>query len=229
MKKYSVLFILALVFSLLMFAGCSEDKGDPGIPETTLSDIAPETEIATDEEYQPSVTEESQVAGDIAENIGTEITSADALPQTVEEIVELFNKSANRIKPEAKKVVKNYENRIVNEDKVDVPKALESTAKTMMDTFMSDDTDPIVYATKDEIKTEFLVPNQSYVSVLKATDVKSASVTDKGNEYVITIKLKDEKNPVPGKGIGSVCDVIETSEVASKADFMNINICPNCF
>lgn len=219
MKKYSFLYVLSafvLIFAT-MLAGCVNNSS-PDVIETTTSESV--TESDTVQVESPSETQAVMPAGDETETTEEETTTEEALPQTIPEIVDLFNKSANRIKPEATKVVKNYEKRIVNKDKLVVPKSLESTAETMIDTFMKDDTEPIVYASKDEIKSEFLVPGQSYVSKLKASDVESATCTDKGNEYVIYIKLKDEKNPSAGKGVGSVCDVIETAEVSEKASFV---------
>lgn len=215
MRKYSVLCVL--VFSLLVFAGCSDNKTSD-VPETTSAQVTTEPETVQAE--SPSETDAETLTEEDLTEVTQETTAESSLPRTIPEIVELFNKSANRIKPEATKVVKNYEKRIVDENKLVVPKALESTAKTMIDTFMSDDTEPIVYATKDEIKTEYLVPDQSYVSKLKASDVEAATCTDKGGEYVINIRLKDETNPTAGSGIGSVCDVIETAEVAEKASFI---------
>ena len=134
---------------------------------------------------------------------------------STEEMVEYFNKCANKVKPDAKKVVKNYEKR--NVDVLVVPKALESMSDTFINEVMADDTEPIVYATKEEIRENFIVPGQDYVSRLKASDVAKADCKDNGKEYIIYFKLKDEKNPKAGSGVGSVCDVIETHEIAEKA------------
>jgi hypothetical protein len=71
--------------------------------------------------------------------------------------------------------------------------------------------------TKEEIRENFIVPGQDYVSCLKASDVVKAECKDNGKEYVIYFKLKDEKNPKAGSGVGSVCDVIEAHEMAEKA------------
>ena len=134
---------------------------------------------------------------------------------STEEMVEYFNKCANKVKTDAKKVVKNYEKR--NVDDLVVPKALESMSDTFINEVMADDTEPIVYATKEEIRENFIVPGQDYVSRLKASDVAKADCKDNGKEYIIYFKLKDEKNPKAGSGVGSVCDVIETHEIAEKA------------
>lgn len=135
--------------------------------------------------------------------------------RTPEEMVEYFNTSANKVKTDATEVVKNFEKRIVGELKV--PDLLQSLAETLLKENMKDDTDPIVYSTKEEIKENFLVPAQDYVSCLKAEYVETISYKDNGNEYEFYIKLKEEKDPRAGTGVGSVCDVIETYEVAEKA------------
>lgn len=140
--------------------------------------------------------------------------TADTFAST-EELVAYFNTCANKVKTDAVKVVKNSEKRVVGEIKV--PDVLQSTAESLLKDNMKDDTEPVTYATKQEIKENFLVPNQDYVSCLKASDVVKAECKDNGDEYVIYFKLKDEKNPRAGSGVGSVCDVIETYEVAEKA------------
>ena len=142
------------------------------------------------------------------------------MPSTVEEIVAYFNTSVNKIKPTAKKVVKNYELRTVNEEKLVLPAGLESTARNMMATLMKDDTEPVVYETREDITNEFIVPEQSYSSRLEPEWAKSATMTDNGSYYIINLKLKDQKNPTAGNGIGAVCDVIEVHEVAEKASFV---------
>lgn len=161
----------------------------------------------TDAETPDNPTEDEQMS---EENKEPESAFA-----STEEMVEYFNKCANKVKTEAVKVVKNSEKRVVGE--VKVPDVLQSIAENVLNDNMKDDTKPIVYDTKESIRKNFLIPNQDYVSRLKATDVVKAECKDNGNEYVIYFKLKDEKNPRSGSGVGSVCDVIETYEVAEKA------------
>lgn len=229
MKKRSCVFTavsVILILSVLFLTACGNgEKQDKQQDETTVQPIT-EALIQTEK-----VSENDAVTHTAEETVTESVTDEEALfsqaeettvkvPSTVDEIVAYFNESANKIKPNAKKIVKNYEKRIVNEDKLDIPDALESTARTMMTTLMKDDTDPIVYETREDITNEFLVPAQSYVSVLKPEYVESAVCTDKGDEYIIHIRLKDSKNPTAGNGVGSVCDVIETGEVAEKASFI---------
>lgn len=134
---------------------------------------------------------------------------------TIPEVVDLFNTSMNRVKKEAVKVTKNYEKRTVNQ--LELPSALQSMGDTLITEVMKDDTEPIVFATKQEIRDNFMVPNQDYVSCLKPEEVEKAVFKDNGNEYEIYLLVKDEKGPTAGSGIGSVFDVIETHEIAEKA------------
>ncbi|MBR4859450.1 MAG: hypothetical protein IKU08_09755 [Clostridia bacterium] len=221
MKKsvLSALVAAGLILAMLFTAGCGTEKSVIENETTTDTAITENTDVMVDitEEASPSLIHLPNQEATVSES---ETATESAAPQTIPEIVELFNKSANRIKPEASKVVKNYERRIVDKENLVVPKALESTAEGLMDTFMKDDTDPIVYATREEITNEYIVPNQSYVSKLTADAVAEATCTDKGDTYEIYIRLKNEKNPTAGKGVGAVCDVIEAHEVSEKVSFI---------
>lgn len=185
--------------------------------------VSVDSETPSDQVQTPDEDTQAPVADDEtpdnSENNGQK-DDADDKEQTngfasTEELVAYFNECANKVKTDATKVVKNSEKRVVGELKV--PDVLQSTAENLLKDNMKDDTEPIVYATKEEIRENFLVPNQDYVSCLKASDVVKADCKDNGKEYVIYFKLKDEKNPRAGSGVGSVCDVIETHEVAEKA------------
>ncbi|MBR3835226.1 MAG: hypothetical protein IKJ69_00355 [Clostridia bacterium] len=191
-------------------------------PESNDTDIT--TEDSTDTVTDPTVDNETE---EVTQADTTDVTDSKTEPtkkadseMTVDEIVKLFNESANKIKTDAKKVVKNYEKRIVNEDKLELPAGLEGTAKSMISTFMSDDTEPIVYSTKEDIRNEYIVPEQDYVSKLQPSTVLNATCTDKGSTYEIYFKLKDEKNPRAGSGVAAACDVIEPHEVSEKVSFI---------
>ena len=133
------------------------------------------------------------------------------MPKTKAEIVEYFNTGANKVKTEATRVTKNYEKRTVGE--MVVPQALQATADKLVSEYMSDDTTPIVYSTQSEIRENFIVPKQDYVSRLTLNDIKDITIKDAGNEFEICITLKDEMNPKSGSGVGAVCDVIEAGDV----------------
>ena len=210
----SALLCVILSVSFLFLFGCADGNTDV---TTTKADGEAVTDSVSEKVTENVTAAEIPSASD---ETTTQAAEENKAPETVEEIVACFNASANRIKTEATKVTKNFEKRYNDSSKLIVPDALMSTADKMMSTFMKDDTDPIVYATKEEIVSEYIVPDQNYVSKLTADAVKEAKCTDKGDTYEIYIKLKDEKNPTAGKGVGSVCDVIEAHEIAEKAPSM---------
>lgn len=227
MKRFFAV-IFSFVIALSVLSGCGEKQPVSSLPDETSVNVvttavqvtdAAEITAASSEEKTTSALQETTETATVLQTAAEETTAADTL-SGVEEIVAYFNAAVNKIKPNAKKVVKNYEKRIVNEEKLVLPKALESIAPGMISTFMKDDTEPIVYETREDITNEFIVPEQTYSSRLEPEWVKSATCKDNGNEYIIHIRLKNHKNPTSGIGVGAVCDVIETHEVAEKASFI---------
>ncbi len=198
----------------------SENVNSGSYYDNSASENSVSSDNSDNSSPTPGTQDESVIPNnDISDN-NNENAPADSAPDGTDEIVSLFNTSVNKIKPTAKKVVKNYEKRTFHEDKTDIPDAIESVAEGMVSSMMGDDTEPIVYATKEEIKANFIVPEQSYSSKLESSWVKNASCKDNGKEYIIHIELKDHKNPTAGQGVGAVCDVIETHEVANKVSFV---------
>ena len=216
MKKLAVICLAAI---MLTTAAC----GNKETPEQTtqpaqdaFADTTAAITVPTEETQPETTTEVETTEAETAE----ETTAEPQLPTETEDIVELFNETANKIKTNASSVTKNFEKRNVNKDRLVVPAGLQSTADSMISSFMKDDTDPIVYTGKDAIKENFIVPGQSYVSKLDPSYVKEATCTDKGDTYEIYLKLKSQTSPTAGSGIGAVCDVIEANEVADKAPFV---------
>lgn len=227
-RKFSALTAIisaALAASIIFASGCdskpAENNSEAVTTKAEVSSQVEQTAAPAQSNYTtaPAISVSEESTATQATTL-TAVETEPAVPASAQEIVALFNASANRIKTEASKVVKNYEKRIVNEEKLVIPASIESAAKSLITTFMKDDTEPIVYETREDIRNEFLVPDQSYVSKLKPEDVEKATCTDSGKEYVIYFKLKAQQNPTAGVGVGSVCDVIEAAEVAEKVSFV---------
>ena len=213
LKTIEVILGLAAVVACI-FCLSTTFKNNPEKAKTEI--IYTDNNVVADADIQQNA-ENNNVVPDVTdETVKTdEAENQDAAFKTQEEMVEYFNTCANKVKTDSTEVVKNFEKRIVGELKV--PDLLQSMAETLLKENMQDDTDPIVYSTKEEIRENFLVPSQDYVSCLKVEDLETISYKDNGSEYEFYIKLKDEKDPRAGSGVGSVCDVIETHEVAAKA------------
>ncbi|MBQ8015359.1 MAG: hypothetical protein IJ264_04130 [Clostridia bacterium] len=225
MKNFKTVPVLILAAIMVFASACSSQGGKEGKEtkeqQTTVSETAGTSAPVSEPVFLPEETEvKAAQTTAFQETTAAAETTQPQTPATTEEIVALFNKSANRIKTEAVRVTKNYEKRIVDEEKLDIPDAIESVAKSIMKSALKDDTDPIIYDTAEDIRENYLVPRQDYVSRLKAKDVEKAVCTDNGKEYEIYILLKTEKNPVVGEGVGAVCDIIEANEVAEGASFV---------
>lgn len=244
LKKFSAIIpALLLVLSIILSCGCSKQPSDNPAQETKVQNEVQETQANAADENQTQETDKKETSANEKENETDKNAEEDASedkksdkesdekndksttkkqssPTSKKDIVALFNKSANKIKADASKVVKNFEKRIVNEDKTVIPAAIETTAEEMIQSLMGDDTKPITFATKEEIKESFIVPQQNYVSRLSPDYVLKAECKDNGSTYEIYLKLKDHKNPTAGVGVGAVCDVIETHEIAQKASFI---------
>lgn len=148
---------------------------------------------------------------------GTTQHSVSSSGKTTAEIISIFNESANKVKTDASKVVKNYEKRMHNEEHLIVPKVVEGMAADLMEENFKDDTEPVEYATREEITARYQVPGVKWASQLTEAEVASASINDTGSEYEITIALHPSTNPEPGEGVAKAFDTITKSEVMEKA------------
>ncbi len=218
---------ILLVLSMFLLSGCDVKATISGILGKEESTTVASGESTTNpivDGNAPTNNNDSQIAeqqtqgqtsGGSGSSQQTKPTEGSKKPETTAQIVEYFNKNGNRVKTEATKVVKNYEDREVSN--IQASDFLKNTAGGIMDAAFKDDTEPTVYATREEIVENFQVPKQSYVSVITVNDVAEATCVENGNQYIITIRAKDEKNPVTGKGVGAAFDIIEASEVKEKA------------
>ena len=203
---------LAIVVAIVVLIIPKPDKDD----DTTTTESTTENTTLADEDNITNVNGGKNEESTTKKKDDSSKNDPNVM-DTTEEIVTYFNKNANRVKTEAKKVVKNYEDREVGE--IDAPTALMYLTKVIdIEKIMADDTEPMEFTTREEIVENFQVPKQSYVSCITVNDVESASCKEEGNYYIITIKVKDQNNPVIGKGTGAMFDVVEAEEVEAKAE-----------
>lgn len=212
--------LLAIIIVIIAILIPKPEKDDN--TDVNGTNVEASTNANVDNNNVPDNTLNNNGDGTGDENPSTETTTkkddASKGLETTEEILTYFNKNANRVKTEATKVIKHYEDREVKE--IVAPRALQSTAESMVTAFMKDDTEAVEYTTREEINENFQVPKQSYVSRLTLNDIKSASCVDKGDYYEITITVNPATNPTAGSGVGAAFDVIEAEEVEGKSDMV---------
>ncbi len=216
-KALAIALCIVLLFTGGYFTGSiTKPKTNEDTPVVNVPDSVPEAPQTTAPTTAPTVDPTEKPSDAPSENEGTEnAPSENKGEMTKAEIIKLYNDSANKVKTNATKVVKNYEDREFNTETLVVPGVLKGLVNTIVPKFMGDDTEPIEYVGTDAIKENFIVPGQDYASVLTEADVVEATCTDNGTEYEVMIKVVDETNPAPGKGVGAAFDVIETGDISS--------------
>lgn len=223
---------IALVILVLFFSG-NFIGSLGGTPDTDTTEDTQAEEVIADATTQPTTqpttapttqptTQAPTASADTDEpatdDPATDVTSSGEMSKA--EIVALFNESANKVKTDATKVVKNYEDREHLEEYLEMPAILESMAGSLMSTVFKDDVDPIEYATKEDIVANYQVPGQTWVSQLTEADVEEATCVDNGTEYEVMLKLYPTKDPADGVGVAKAFDTITPGEIKESAPAM---------
>ncbi len=228
MKNKNIIGIIAVVIALAVAAvigvSLSKDK-TVDIPETTTEssvdsfvDNTEDTENAdnitdvTNAENIGETSEEIPANKETVSDTTAALTSADSF-ESVEEIVNLYNTSVNRVKSEAKQLTRNYKKLSSMDNYLQLPSAIESIGRSAINTFVKGENEPQTWTKKEDIKIIFPVGKEDYSSHLTADMVKSATCKDNGNTYQIDIKLYNDKmtSPAKGKGYAGVFNTVTAS------------------
>lgn len=137
------------------------------------------------------------------------------MPQGNEEIAAYFSTAINKAKAGASSVTlvqkkgTNY-NGVVEAGNNFL---LSSIAKSLMGSFLKDESPNTVYSTRNEIADNF-IPRGTQ-SVLTASDIAEASCTEENGYYVLHVTVKPDENPTAGHGSGAIGSVITTDEITN--------------
>ena len=143
----------------------------------------------------------------------TKPSNSSSAPSTKAEILALYNKAANNVKTNAKKVTRNYEDLQHNEEYLQAPGPLQSIGASLISQFLKKDETPVVYGTKQEIIDNFPAKGETYSSKATEADLADAKCTDDGKYYNVTLKFKESVDPAAGTGAASAFSVIKSEEV----------------
>ena len=121
---------------------------------------------------------------------------------SVEEIVELYNTSVNRVKPEATTIVRNYQKLESLPEYLELPSAVQGIGSAAIKQFVKGSDEPQTWTTKEDFELGFPVSGTDYTSHMTPDMVESATCTDTGSSYQLEIKLYDDKLTSPEKGAG---------------------------
>lgn len=212
MTKKIIALVLALCF-VFAFAACKKDKdngdtttGEPNTSangETVANDESTDAEPASGDESTEAETDASgnTVAPEETKKDnqgGTQGGSSTASkPATKAEIVAYFNKAINGVKPNAKSVTRVSETNYRSGKITGVPSFVNSLVGGI-DSFVDgqlkkNSKGSETFSNSAAIKANFPVENESWSSKLTANDVASATCTEAGGVYTITIKTVADK------------------------------------
>ena len=213
MTKKIIALVLALCF-VFAFAACKKDKdnsdtttGEPNTSangETIANDESSEaesvsgdesTEAQTDASGNTVAPEETKKDNQGGGNHGGSTTASK--PATKAEIVDYFNKAINDVKPHAKSVTRVSETNYRSGKITGVPSIVDKLVGGI-DSFVDgqlkkNSKGSETFSNSAAIKANFPVENESWSSKLTANDVASATCTEAGGVYTITIKTVADK------------------------------------
>ena len=204
--------VLATLTMIISLAACgSKTSNETTTAEDTISEVVTEEADTTEEATEATETEdtdkseeateaEDKTAKDETEKEDESSTEAEkeeetaqAKPQSKEEIVAYFNTAVNKVKTDAKSVTSPYA-KISLAGNMTLPSSLNGILKILggADEFIGGQLEKNSRTTSEtytgaDIKAKFPVEGESYSSKLTAADVKSATCTEKDGKYTITI------------------------------------------
>ncbi len=189
---------------------------------TAIPTTVPATSASAEKTTDDSSTEEptAKIEKTTAEN--EEPSSASSVvsiddKEVKKEVIEYFNKSSNRVKTEAVKVVKNFEKRTHNEDKLELPSAIKGVAKSVLESKITDITEPTEYPSREAIIARYPAPGAEWSSQLTQDDVAQAVCVETDDEYEITLVLNNCVDPEPGKGTSKAMECLDVPTVRDTA------------
>lgn len=224
----SVALAIILLFSMGNIAGSLTNINATPVDEAgaavenTVSTDAPATEAPTDAPTEAPTappTTQPPVSDSQPADTSSSAPAADApstgAPATTEEIVALYNESANKVKTSAATATRNYQDMRIN--KLELPSALQALADSAIEKYVKPNMTPEVYTGTAEITEKYPVSGTDFASKLKPEYVESITCTDNGTEYVIDIKMKDQMNPVyrGGEGVASIFWTMNIDDIAN--------------
>ncbi|MBE6746896.1 MAG: hypothetical protein E7558_05535 [Ruminococcaceae bacterium] len=184
-------------------------------PQQNTQTQTPPAEDKTDAPSEDKTDAPSEDKTDAPSEDKTDAPSTGA-PQTKEEIIAYFNTAADKVKTDATKVTRNYEDLRHNEEHLQMPSALQSIGSGLISTFLKKNETPVEYTGADII-ANYPVAGQEWSSKATAADVAEAKCDDDGTYYNIELKFNESKDPEIGTGAAATFSTIKAEDVYNAA------------
>ena len=202
MTKKIIALVLALCF-VFAFAACKKDKDNSDTTAAEANTSANGETIANDESTEAQTDASGNTVAPEETKKDTQGSgsqggiSTASKPSTKAEIVAYFNKANNDVKPNAKSVTRVSETNYRSGKITGVPSIVDKLVGGI-DEFVDgqlkkNSKGSETFSNSAAIKANFPVENESWSSKLTANDVASATCTEAGGVYTITIKTVADK------------------------------------
>lgn len=174
------------------------------------------TNPGTNSEDASSPSGDASTPGDNAPATG-DINSKEAA-------VEYYKKAHAKVLTEAKSVTRTYDRPSNYNGVVEVGgnSTIAGIAKTLMDTFMKENTEAVLHEGSDAIKNNFPPANGSGSAGLTADMISDYKCEEKDGNYILTLTLNStEEKPDDGTMASHLVDTVEVSQITDAAgDFV---------
>lgn len=188
--------------------------GEAATPDNSGAATTPSTPAQTPSDDTAATPDDSADAP-AADNNGGDATTPLG---SKADVVEYFKTAHAKVLTEAKSVTRTYDNTVNYQDYLEVGgnSSLASVAKTLMNTFMKEVTDPLVYSGAD-IATNF-PPTKNSCAGLTADMIKEVDVKEEGDNYIITLVINSSmEQPDLGDYSGNLVNIVESKTVEDAA------------
>ena len=188
----------------------------------TQYDVPVNAAPAAEETPAQADTAAVQKAAPAAASSSSESKQTSSKPQTTAQVLAYFNTAVNKVKPGAKSLVKNYEkNTQAGTFSLTGPfKVFSGAINNLVKSNMGEKEEDHNRKLTDIVKY-FPVENESWSSKLTTDNISSATLTEKGGKYVVTVRVKPDaasSDTAHGKGNhGKVFSIVMNQVILDNA------------
>ncbi len=223
-KFQKFLLIFTIIFTIL-FTACNRTR-DNLISTTKAKEGSRTTTVVNTEDIMELPTKTSAdderpaIATTAKKNTSAQATSPPKSVKqsfTLSEIVELYNKSANNIKPHAKIAIRNSQSLVALQDIPDNMPFASAFSKQFNNVSSNK---PFVCNNQELIKKHFIINGKNYTSKMTEDIIKSATCTYHKGKYFVEIVIKND--PKGTQKYSSLCLPVLTPKLIADNAKMRI-------
>ena len=216
MKRIAFLLTITIL-ALTALTACGK-KAEPVVQDTTAvattqSETVSEETVTPEETAAATETVQDETTSETVDEESTEEATEAEAPQSVEDIVALYNTAVNKVKPEAKQITRTYHHAKIPTETLELNSGIQKLGEAAIKQFVKGSDKAEVWTTREDFNLGFPVGGTDYSSRMMPSMVKTATCTDNGDTYTVRIVLKNDAitNPRKGEGYAGVFNTVSAS------------------